>query len=152
MTGLVVSLRHVGRTRLTVLRIVPGMAYRRPIIVGQSLVIAKQRFRLTVYCQSQRALALPALWELTSGQFGFRRDPLVTTVSNTDVSHLCHLCHRLLLFAIVSPLSRKVRGTRSLSKSLAFTLVEHDQDVNEGAKRCMPFARLNAVPVRFYLQ
>jgi len=44
MTNLLLSLRHVGRTRLTVLRIVPGMAYRRPIVVDQSLVIAKQQF------------------------------------------------------------------------------------------------------------
>lgn len=40
---------------------------------------------------SPRALALLALWELTSGQFSVRRDPLVTAVLNTDVSHLCHL-------------------------------------------------------------
>lgn len=31
-----------------------------------------------------------------------------------------------------------------VSKDLVFTLVEHNQDVNEGTKCCTPFARLDA--------
>lgn len=116
-----VSLRHVGRTRLTVLRIVPGVAYRRPIVVDQSLVIAKQRFGLAVYCRSQRALALPALWELTSGQFGVRHDQLVTV-------RIKYGCQSTLpppsSFTFVRDNLFALRGgtwdTRSLSKEFGF--------------------------------
>lgn len=46
MAGLVIlakTRRHTWGARLTVLRIVPGVAYRWAIVVVRSLVIAKQR-------------------------------------------------------------------------------------------------------------